>query len=58
MDVTTGELQSVCIQLSQMDLVQARPQVHEYGTGTGGGCKGRSPVKDRAQSSNQGPLIC
>lgn len=37
---------------------QARPQVHEYGTGTGGGCKGRSPVKDRAQSSNQGPLIC
>jgi hypothetical protein len=37
---------------------QARPQVGEYGTGTGGGTRGRSPTKDAQQSSSCAPLIC
>lgn len=39
---------------------QARPQVAEYGTATGGGSKGRNPMIDARQSSSHGvgPLIC
>jgi hypothetical protein len=37
---------------------QARPQVGQFGTATGGGAKGRCHAKDAGQSSSSGRLIC
>jgi len=37
---------------------QARPQMGEYGTGTGGGARGRNQVRDAQQSSSSAPFIC